>query len=126
MDIKREDISKLIGKRIKEVRNARKMPQMVLAEKCDISDSYLSYIECGKKKPSLALLIRIARTLNTSVDSLLEGNLSSDSGTYEIEITEAMSDCSPYEKRVIFEMMNALKETIRQNKPLMIEESKEL
>ena len=33
--------AKLIGKRIKEVRTARKMPQMLLAEKCDISDSYL-------------------------------------------------------------------------------------
>ena len=55
--------AKLIGKRIKEVRTARKMPQMLLAEKCDISDSYLSYIECGRKTPSLEVIIRIAREL---------------------------------------------------------------
>lgn len=116
--------AKLIGKRIKEVRTARKMPQMLLAERCDISDSYLSYIECGRKTPSLEVIIRIARELDTTVDSLLEGNQNADTGTYESEIAEAMDDCSPYEKRVLFEMFISMKETIRQNKILIINEVK--
>lgn len=41
--------AKLIGKRIKEVRTARKMTQMLLAEKCDISDSYLRLHRVRKK-----------------------------------------------------------------------------
>lgn len=116
--------AKLIGKRIKEVRTARKMPQMLLAEKCDISDSYLSYIECGRKTPSLEVIIRIARELDTTVDSLLEGNQNAYTGTYEREIAEVMDDCSPYEKRVLFEMLNSMKATIRQNKTLIINEVK--
>lgn len=116
--------AKLIGKRIKEVRTARKMPQMLLAEKCDISDSYLSYIECGRKTPSLEVIIRIARELDTTVDSLLEGNQKSDTVTYQKEIAEIMDDCSPYEKRVLFEMLNSMKMTIRQNKTLIINEVK--
>ena len=116
--------AKLIGKRIKEVRTARKMAQMLLAEKCDISDSYLSYIECGRKTPSLEVIIRIARELDTTVDSLLEGNQKPGTGTYEREIAEVMDDCSPYEKRVLFEMLNSMKVTIRQNKTLIINEVK--
>ena len=116
--------AKLIGKRIKEVRTAKKMPQMLLAEKCDISVSYLSYIECGRKKPSLKVIIRIASELDTTVDSLLEGNQNTDTGTYEKEIAEVMDDCSPYEKRVLFEMLNSLKVTIRQNRTLIINEVK--
>ena len=115
--------AKLIRKRIKEVRNLRKMPQMVLAEKCDICDSYLSYIECGRKKPSLEVIVKIAKALDTSVDSLLEGNQNIDTGTYEREIAEKLSDCSPYEKRIIFEMMGFLKESIRQNRPLINNEA---
>ena len=111
--------AKLIGKRIKEVRTARKMPQMLLAEKCDISDSYLSYIECGRKTPSLEVIIRIARELDTTVDSLLEGNQNTDTGTYEKEISEMMNDCSPYEKRVLYEMLHSMKVTIRQNRTLI-------
>ena len=116
--------AKLIGKRIKEVRTARKIPQMSLAERCNISDSYLSYIECGRKTPSLEVILRIAWELNTTVDSLLEGNQSKDTGTYEKEIAELMTDCSPYEKRVLFEMLNSMKVTLRQNKTLLINEVK--
>ena len=105
--------AKLIGKRIKEVRTARKMPQMLLAEKCDISDSYLSYIECGRKTE-----------LNTTVDSLLEGNQNTDTGTYEKEISEMMNDCSPYEKRILYEMLHSMKVTIRQNRTLIESEIK--
>ena len=116
--------AKLIGKRIKEVRATRKMSQMLLAEKCDISISYLSYIECGRKTPSLEVIIRIARELDTTVDSLLEGNQNTDTGTYEREISYVMEDCSPYEKRVLFEMLNSMKVTIRQNRTLIINEVK--
>ena len=116
--------TKLIGKRVKEVRVARGMPQMLLAEKSDISVPYLSYIENKKKAPSLEVIVKIAMALNTSVDSLLEGNQTTYSGIYEKEIVEIMFDCSPYEKRILYEMLNSLKSSIRQNRSLMINELK--
>ena len=114
--------AKLIGKRIKEVRTAKKIPQMILAEKCEVCDSYISYIECGRKKPSLEMIVKIAKELDTSVDSLLEGNQNTYSGIYEKELGELLSDCSPYEKRIIYETIHSLKESIRQNKSLIINE----
>ena len=114
--------AKLIGKRVKEIRKMRKMSQMLLAEKSEISDAYLSYIECGKKKPSLDVIIKIAESLNTSVDSLLEGHQNISTGSYEKELSGIMEDCSPFEKRVLYEMIGYMKSTIRQNRTLFINE----
>ena len=115
----------LIGKRIKEIRKKKKISQMALAEKCDISESHLSYIECGKNKPSLNLIIKIARELEISVDMLLEGYMNTDTNVYERELNELLNDCSPYEKRIIFETMHSLKKSLKQNKTLIVNEVKE-
>ena len=118
--------SKLIGKRIKEFRIARGISQMLLAELCDISDPYISYIECGKKIPSLEVIIKIAKALDTSVDTLLEGNQTSCSGIYEKEIADVMNDCTPYERRIMYEMLYSLKGSIRQNRVLILNEIKQV
>lgn len=118
--------SKLIGKRIKEARIARGISQMFLAELCDISDPYVSYIECGKKIPSLEVIIKIAKALDTSVDTLLEGNQTSCSGIYEKEIADVMNDCTPYERRIMYEMLYSLKGSIRQNRVLILNEIKQV
>ena len=118
--------SKLIGKRIKEFRIARGISPMLLAELCDISDPYISYIECGKKIPSLEVMIKIAKALDTSVDTLLEGNQTVYSGIYEKEIADVMNDCTPYEKRIMYEMLYSLKSSIRQNRALILKELKQV
>ena len=118
--------SKLIGKRIKEFSIARGISQMLLAELCDISDPYISYIECGKKIPSLEVMIKIAKALDTSVDTLLEGNQTVYSGIYEKEIADVMNDCTPYEKRIMYEMLYSLKGSIRQNRALILNELKQV
>ena len=41
------DIKKLLGLRIKELRKMKKMSQQVLAEKANIDQRSLSHIECG-------------------------------------------------------------------------------
>jgi transcriptional regulator with XRE-family HTH domain len=43
----------LIGKRIQELRKARGLSQEKIAEKADISSTYLSRIECGRENPTL-------------------------------------------------------------------------
>ena len=98
------------------------MSQEDLAIICDICDSYLSSIECGRKMPSLEVIIKIAEGLDTSVDALLEGSLRIDSRVYKKELDDLLDDCTPYEKRVIYETVNSLKDSIRQNKALIIDE----
>ena len=46
-------VKELIGKRIKEARQARRLSQEALSEKVSLSAKYLSSIERGKENPTL-------------------------------------------------------------------------
>jgi XRE family transcriptional regulator, master regulator for biofilm formation len=64
----------MIGSRIKRLRMLKGYSINELSEKAAVSKSYLSYIERGiQKNPSLHILSRIAKSLNISVEELLEG-----------------------------------------------------
>lgn len=114
--------NKLIGKRIKKLRCLNSISQMELAEKSDISNTYLSLIESGKKRVSLETLVKVANALETTADTLLTGNLLIDGGKYESELSDMIKDCSHYEKRVIYEIIRSLKNTLRQNKAIIEDE----
>lgn len=60
-----------IGDRILEVRNRRNLTQEELAEKVGSVASYISNIERKNKLPSLNLLRKIVKELDTSYDYLL-------------------------------------------------------
>lgn len=67
-----EPINRLLGLRIKEIRQSRKISQDKLSEKLDIDPKYLSRIEVGKATPSLDLLVNAAFLLNVEVKELFE------------------------------------------------------
>lgn len=60
-----------IGEKILEVRNKRNLTQEELAEKVGTVASYISNIERKNKYPSLALLRKIVKELDTSYDYLM-------------------------------------------------------
>jgi len=63
----------VIGDRIKEMRLQKRYSITKLAEKAQISKSYLSQIEKGSNSnPSLQMLHKIAASLGTSVDYLID------------------------------------------------------
>lgn len=113
---------KLVGKRIKEERIKIKMSQKTLAYRANISVPYLSNIECGKKTLSMDVLIRIANALDTSVDNLLSGVQQKDNRSYESEVGRLMNDCTSYEKRIIYETVKALKNSLKENKSIIEDE----
>ena len=57
----------LIGKRIQELRKARGLSQEKIAEKADISSTYLSRIECGRENPTLDMLIKLSSALEVEM-----------------------------------------------------------
>lgn len=61
----------IIGDRIKQERLDRGLTQEVLAEKANISASFLGQIERGERKLSLVTLIEIAKVLGASLDHLV-------------------------------------------------------
>lgn len=64
------DIYMLVAKNIRENRNRQGLTIEELAEKSNISVSFLSYIETGKKKPSLSTLFNIAKGLKIDISNL--------------------------------------------------------
>lgn len=110
---------RLIGKRVRELRKSKRLSQIELAELADVSETYISYIECGKKKASLSILVSIANVLDVSMDELLVGNQINKRYDYQTEIHELIAGCNRYEQRIIFEMMLSLKASLRENRPLL-------
>lgn len=74
-----------VGDKIKAARKQRKLTQIALAERANISRSYLADLEGGRYNPSLDTLEAIASALNTETSALL----SQDSPITNSEITPA-------------------------------------
>ena len=106
---------RLIGKRIREIRQDSEMSQMNLAEKAGLSVSYVSMVENGRRKASLDALLRIANILGVTVDELLIGNQFYNPSEYQTDMDLLLEDCSHYEKRIIYEMVKAVKTILRDN-----------
>ena len=68
-----ERINKLnIGDRIKMLRITQKRTMQEIAEASELSKSMISKIENNKTVPSVAALVKIAKTLGTNISNLLE------------------------------------------------------
>lgn len=71
----------MVGIRIKRLRLQKGYSINELSEKSGVSKSYLSYIERGiQQNPSLQVLSRLAKTLDTNVEDLLEKRLGAKTG----------------------------------------------
>lgn len=70
---------KMLGARIRAYRKALNMTQEELAEKAEISLSFLGHLERGARQPSLETLVTLANALGASTDSLLQDSLGDQS-----------------------------------------------
>lgn len=64
-----------LGMRIRQRRHQLRLTQEQLAERCDLSASFLGHIERGSRKASLETVIGIANALDTGADDLLIDSL---------------------------------------------------
>ncbi len=106
---------KLVGTRISEWRKRLSITQDDLAFLTGISVPYISEIENGKKRPSLDIIVAISDAIGVTVDELLSGNMLSSSSDYQTDIDYLLSDCTSEERQFIYEMLRALKESLRHN-----------
>lgn len=61
----------ILSIRIKELRKERKWSQKELGEKVEVSESFISKVESGKKQPSREVTAKIAEIFNVTIDFLL-------------------------------------------------------
>ena len=78
-----------LGRRIRDLRTARKMTLEALATAVDRAPSQVSMIENGKREPRLSMLRTIALALGTSVDNLLKTDAPSERAALEIAVERA-------------------------------------
>lgn len=66
-----ENLTKQLGKRVKELRKHRGYTQESLAQRADISDKYLSEVERGECKVSVEVLNKVASGLHVNLHDLV-------------------------------------------------------
>lgn len=118
---------KLIGIKIRERRSDKNMTQEMLAEKSDLSVSYISNVETGKKKISLTAILKICAALDISLNALLFGNqdyVAEDTLTSDFD--NLLKDCNRFEKQLIFEAARSEKQSLKKYEELIIREIKEI
>ncbi len=102
------------GEIVKAARKAKHLTQADLAEKTGLTDSYISMIETGRKKPSTEVLGKLADVLDISMDKIT-GN-ATEKWRDEISRSELiLRDCDSYEYEVIIGLMESAKKVLCQN-----------
>ena len=66
------DFYRRFGQRLKDAREKANITQETLAGWAGINRSYLSQIECGRRRVSLYLACRLASALDRTLDILME------------------------------------------------------
>ena len=76
------DKKKLIGLRIKTMRQSRRMTQADLARAINQSQSSITMYECGRREPDFETLEALADVFNVSLSSIVADE---DAGTYSVD-----------------------------------------
>lgn len=99
---------RLIGRRIAYVRKSAGITQAELAEKINISEKYLSRIECGKQLPNVMIIVKICEVLHVSSDELLLFPTVTSS-LKEKRIEDELISFSEYDKEQIIQILKCIK-----------------
>ena len=106
---------KAIGKRVKIARIKADMTQERLAELAGISPTHMSNIETGTTRVSLSAIVNLANALSVTSDDLLCDSVIKAKVQFEQDIAGVLKDCDEYGIRMIRDMAQALKETLRRD-----------
>ena len=102
----------LLGQKIRKQRKLKKYTLEQIAEKLDVSTTFIGQIERAKGIPSLEPLVKIANVLEVSIDSLVFEDLNTKSGNTHFvnKIVELTEDFTPKEKDLLLKNIEIIKE----------------
>lgn len=101
-----------LGKKIRKERQRLSLTQEKLAERLDISESFLGQIERAETKLSIETLIKIASELNVSTDYLLMDSINSEPIAALNEIELMLSTKSPEQLKALLKIIRVLSHNI--------------
>ncbi len=67
----KKEVSKNIGKSVREIREGQEISQEKLADLCELHRTYIGALERGENNITLFNLIRVARALNLTASEVL-------------------------------------------------------
>lgn len=95
----------LLGKRIAEIRQQRKLSQERLSELCSISTHHISELERGKTNPSFQVLMKISDALSISVVSLFDCRHHGEREMMEKEIADIVKNLPDEKFRTLYRII---------------------
>lgn len=101
---------KEVGTRIKNKRLELKLTQEKLAEMTGLSETYIGAIERSTSKCSIETLVKIAQTLNISMDYLLFGTTTKNIDNHFSKIIKGLPD---EKQKLYIEICEAIADKIK-------------
>lgn len=111
-DVNLEIDYKAIGARIRAARERKGLKQHNLAALAEVAPTNISHIERGVAKASLPTLMKIANSLEVSMDELLCDSLTKSKHIYVNEIAEIVENCTDKEVKIIAATAKAMFEAM--------------
>ena len=93
-----------LGQRIANIRRAKGISQLRLAEMADISKEHLSNLERGNKLPSAKTLAQIASALDVSLDTLVGVDNAKSHIEIDAQLQSLLNGYSVAEKDALLEI----------------------
>lgn len=106
-------IEQEIGRRIKEIRKQKKIPQEKLAEMIGISPNYMSALERGAYNIKLDLLVQIIDCLDITADDLFRDVIKNGYVNRASRLSDAIEKLPDDEQQRVFEVLDALLRTAK-------------
>ncbi len=103
-----DNLKKLLGQRIRELRLKQKISQERLAELVNMDRRSISNIECGNTFPLSALSL-IAQSLNTDLKNLFDFNCNAKNDKQLIEyITKRLPELNSDQLKMIYRLVEII------------------
>ena len=106
-------IEQEIGRRIKELRKQKKIPQERLAEMIGISPNYLSALERGAYNIKLDTLVQIIDCLDVTADDIFRDVIKNGYVNRTSRLSDEIAALPSDEQQRIFEVLDALLRTAK-------------
>lgn len=105
-----------LGKRIREERQKLNLTQEQLAEKLNVSTTYIGFVERGERSITLGKLAVLANILGVSVDFLLSDTVVTTRSAKEAFWLQILSSATEEEQELILEMAKLILNHSKKNK----------
>lgn len=103
---------KALGDKIRRQRQQKNLTQEKLAEKVDISESFMGHIERGDRKLSIDTLVKIAQELDISIDYLLLDTIKMEPDVYLNEIVSTLGKKNKKQVKALLNVVKLLAENL--------------